>query len=96
MKQIADMHIRLSIEFEKMLNDLVELDKKDAPIIGRNPFTKSQIVKEAIKEYYASRINGSAANAYVDLIQNSMEPMMMSFFDTLNERQSLLLKKLGK
>ena len=94
MKQIADMHIRLSIEFEKMLNDLVELDKKDAPIIGRNPFTKSQIVKEAIKEYYASRINGSAANAYVDLIQNSMEPMMMSFFNTLNEKQSLLFKKL--
>ena len=94
MKQIADMHIRLSIEYEKMLNDLVELDKKDAPIIGRNPFTKSQIVKEAIKEYYASRINGSAANAYVDLIQNSMEPMMMSFFNTLNEKQSLLIKKL--
>lgn len=94
MKQIVDTHIRYSIEFEKMLNELVELDKKDAPIIGRNPYTKAQIIKEAIKEYYASRMNGSAANAYVDLIQNSMEPMMMSFFDTLNEKQSLLFKKL--
>lgn len=94
MKQIVDTHIRFSIEFEKMLNELVELDKKDAPIIGRNPFTKAQIIKEAIKEYYASRMNGSAANAYVDLIQNSMEPMLMTFFNTLNEKQSLLFKKL--
>ena len=39
-------------------------------------------------------MNGSAANAYVDLIQNSMEPMMMSFFNTLNEKQSLMFKKL--
>lgn len=94
MKQIADMHVRISIELDKMLDELVELDKKEAPIVGRFPFTKSQIIKTAIKEYYASRINASAANAYVDLIQNSMEPMLMTFFNTLNEKQSLLFKKL--
>lgn len=39
-------------------------------------------------------MNGSSANTHADLMQNSIEPMMMSLFKTLDERQSLLFKKL--
>ena len=40
MKQIVDTHIRFSIEFEKMLNELVELDKK-----RRSDYRKKSIYK---------------------------------------------------
>lgn len=94
MKSIAHINIRVEAEYEEMLEELLHDEAKDAVRFNRSPMNKTQLIKTAIREYYASRKNTSAANAYVDLIQNSMEPMMMSFFDTLNERQSLLFKKL--
>lgn len=94
MKSIAHINIRVEAEYEEMLEELLHDEAKDAVRFNRSPMNKTQLIKTAIREYYASRKNTSAANAYVDLIQNSMEPMMMSFFDTLNERQLLLFKKL--
>lgn len=94
MKSTAHINIRVEAEYEEMLDELLRDETKDAMRFNRSPMNKTQLIKTAIREYYASRKNTSAANAYVDLIQNSMEPMMMSFFNTLNEKQSLLFKKL--
>lgn len=96
MKNIFDTHIRFSLEQENMLNELVEFEKKEAEKSGRTPLSKAQIIKQAVKEFYASRRNTSAANAYVELIQNSIEPLLSSFFELQDKKMNSVIRKLER
>lgn len=96
MKNIFDTHIRFSLEQENMLNELVEFEKKEAEKSGRTPLSKAQIIKQAVKEFYASRRNTSAANAYVELIQNSIEPLLSSFFELQDAKMNSAIGKLER
>lgn len=96
MKNIFDTHIRFSLEQENMLNELVEFEKKEAEKSGITPLSKAQIIKQAVKEFYASRRNTSAANAYVELIQNSIEPLLSSFFELQDKKMNSVIRKLER
>ena len=94
MKSTAHINIRIEPEYEEMLEELLRVDAKEAMKFNRLPMNKTQVIKKAIKEYYGSKMSRSSANVYADQISNSIEPMLMSLFKTLDERQLLLLKKL--
>lgn len=94
MKSTAHINIRIEPEYEEMLDELLRVDAKEAMIFNRLPMNKTQVIKKAIKEYYGLKMSGSSANARAEPTPNSIEPMLMSLFKTMDERQSLLLKKI--
>ena len=94
MKSTAHINIRIEPEYEEMLDELLRVDAKEAMKFNRLPMNKTQVIKKAIKEYYGLKMSGSSSNARAEPTPNSIEPMLMSLFKTMDERQSLLLKKI--
>lgn len=96
MKSTAHINIRVEAEYEEMLEELLHDEIKNAVNFNRTPMNKTQLIKTAIKEYYAARKNTSAANAYVELIQNSIEPLLSSFFELQDKKMNSVIKKLER
>lgn len=96
MRSTEHINIRVEAEYAEMLEELLRDEAKNAMRFKRSPMNKTQLNKAAIEEYYESRMNGSASNIHADLSHNSIEPMLMSLFKTMDERQSILFKKLER
>ena len=71
---------RADDEIRKMLEELVQVDKDEAKRFRRLALNKSQIIIQAIKEYYAARINGKTQNAYIDLVDARLTQILDGYF----------------
>lgn len=68
--------LRIDDDFDEMLTKLTEMDKAEAKLMNRAEMNVSEIVKAAVKEYYASKVNDKAMNAYTDLVRNAIDPVV--------------------
>lgn len=91
---------RTDTETDRMLEELEQHYKEEAERYGLQGQTKSQIIKEAIKTLYASKINANMQSGYLDLLKDQIqqvnEPMIQASTRMLNEQieavQMALLK----
>lgn len=91
MKQInKTVSFRTDTDTDKMLEELEKYYKEEAEKYGLQGQTKSQIIKEAIKTLYASKLNANMQSGYLDLlkdqIQQVVEPMIQGSTRMLNEQ----------
>lgn len=77
--------VRIDDDFNDMLNTLCEMDKAEAKLMNRSEMNVSDIVKAAVKEYYASKVNDRAMNAYTDLVRNAIDPVISAATHVLLE-----------
>lgn len=77
--------VRIDDDFNDMLNTLCEMDKAEAKLMNRAEMNVSDIVKAAVKEYYASKVNDRAMNAYTDLVRNAIDPVISAATHVLLE-----------
>lgn len=91
---------RTDTETDRMLEELEQHYKEEAERYGLQGQTKSQIIKEAIKTLYASKLNANMQSGYLDLLKDQIqqvnEPMIQASTRILNEQieavQMALLK----
>lgn len=91
---------RTDTETDRMLEELEQHYKEEAERYGLQGQTKSQIIKEAIKTLYASKLNANMQSGYLDLLKDQIqqvnEPMIQASTRMLNEQieavQMALLK----
>lgn len=91
---------RTDTETDRMLKELEQHYKEEAERYGLQGQTKSQIIKEAIKTLYASKLNANMQSGYLDLLKDQIqqvnEPMIQASTRMLNEQiedvQMALLK----
>lgn len=86
---------RTDTETDRMLEELEQHYKEEAERYGLQGQTKSQIIKEAIKTLYASKLNANMQSGYLDLlkdqIQQVVEPMLQGSTQILKEQNEQII-----
>ena len=90
---------RADEEIREMLEELVKVDKEESKRFNRIALNRSQIIIQAIKEYYASRMNGKTQNAYIDLIDARLNQLLDGYFSAeraqiINESKQAAIRSL--
>lgn len=71
---------RVTEEVKNLLDELVHIDAAEAKKMNRMALNRSQIIVQAIKEYYAARVNGQTQNSYLDLIDARLIQILEGYF----------------
>ena len=71
---------RVDEEYKQLLEELVKMDEIEAHKMNRAALNRSQIIIQAIKEYYAAHVNGKAQNSYLDLIEARLTQVLDGYF----------------
>lgn len=71
---------RVTGDVKKLLDELVQIDFVEANKMNRIALNRSQIIVQAIKEYYAARVNGQTQNSYLDLIDARLIQILEGYF----------------
>lgn len=71
---------RVDERVKHILDELIQLDATESQKWNRVPLNRSQIIIQAIKEYYAARVNGQAQNSYLDLIDARLSQILDGYF----------------
>lgn len=74
------IEIRGDDEFCLMLEQLEANEIKDAISEQRDPMNRTQIIKRAVKEYYAAHANGESQNVFLDMLKAELDLILNDFF----------------
>ena len=77
MKKIS---LRIDDNLEEMLADLEREDALSSESENREPMNRTQIIRQAIRQYYAAHSNGKAQNAFLDMMRIEMETLLDDYF----------------
>lgn len=77
MKKIS---LRIDDNLEEMLADLEREDALSSASENREPMNRTQIIRLAIRQYYAAHSNGKAQNAFLDMMRIEMETLLDDYF----------------
>ena len=77
MKKIS---LRIDDNLEEMLSDLEREDALSSVSENREPMNRTQIIRQAIRQYYAAHSNGKAQNAFLDMMRIEMETLLDDYF----------------
>lgn len=78
------INIRVEDEYISMLDFLVTQEETDAMTANRIALNKTQIIKQAIKDYYIKRTDKKTSNAFSESIQITLESVLEDYFNKNN------------
>lgn len=79
-----EIHFRAEDEYISMLDFLVTQEETDAITTNRIALNKTQIIKQAIKDYYIKRTDKKTSNAFSESIQITLESVLEDYFNKNN------------
>lgn len=79
-----EIHFRAEDEYISMLDFLVTQEETDAITANRIALNKTQIIKQAIKDYYIKRTDKKTSNAFSESIQITLESVLEDYFNKNN------------
>ena len=87
-----EIHFRAEDEYISMLDFLVTQEETDAITANRIALNKTQIIKQAIKDYYIKRTDKKTSNAFSESIQITLESVLEDYF---NKNNAMITGKLN-
>ena len=70
------VNFRLEEDYIKMIDELEENEKKKANQENRNPLNRTQLVKRAIRNEYATSVDNRSKNAFFELLDSTVEAQL--------------------
>ena len=81
----ARVNFRFSDEAIVQLMELEKLELEQKNKYGLKPKSKTEIIEEALKEYYVSRLQGKSGHTFFDHIETRLNGIFMQHFKNLVE-----------
>jgi len=88
--------IRVDESFASMLQDLELLEAKNAKELNVTPRTKTDIIRTALKEYYAKQMDTGTSNAYLSLVSSTLDALLAKYMNLLRDDFYKTIKKSEK
>jgi metal-responsive CopG/Arc/MetJ family transcriptional regulator len=79
------IHIRIDDSLNEMLDELVMLEEKTAKELNNVPKNKSEIIKTALKEYYAKQMDVGTTNSYLSLVSSTLNNILSNHLNVLRD-----------
>lgn len=79
------IEIRIDDSISDMLDELVVLEEKNAKELNGVPKNKSEIIKTALKEYYAKQMDVGTSNSYLSLVSSTINNLLSNHLNVLRD-----------